>query len=255
MSLMNRSPAETYAAQQVAIGVITPSGNTAVERIGIELMRDLPSVSMHFSRVPVHGHSDPSPDAYRVEPFAAAAGLLAHAEPKVLLWNGSKGCAIGFEHDRRLASQLSDAAGGLPVTTSTLALEAVLKARGITRIALVTPHVDAYQRKLIDRLASEGLQVVSEAHAGEADNLAYAAIPLADTRAMMLAAGRASALPQAVVSLCTNFAAGVLAAEVELELGLPVFDTLTVGYWHALQLAGVDTGPAAARWGSVFAAA
>ena len=62
----------------------------------------------------------------------------------------------------------------------------------------------------------------------------------------------AAARPQAVLCLCTNFPAAVVAAPLEAELGLPVWDTTALGVWHALLLAGVDTRPAAARWGSLF---
>jgi maleate isomerase len=41
-------------------------------------------------------------------------------------------------------------------------------------------------------------------------------------------------------------------APLEAELGLPIYDTTALGAWHALRLAGVDTRPAAARWGSLF---
>ena len=63
----------------------------------------------------------------------------------------------------------------------------------------------------------------------------------------------AQARPQAIVCLCTNFPAAVMAASLEAELGLPVFDTTALGVWHSLRLAGVDTTAAAARWGSLFA--
>ena len=62
-------------------------------------------------------------------------------------------------------------------------------------------------------------------------------------------------MPQAIVCLCTNFPAAVMAAPLEAELGLPVFDSTALGVWHALRIAGIDTTPAAARWGSLFAQA
>jgi maleate isomerase len=243
-------PAQAYAAQRIALATITPSGNTVVERITVEALRALPQVSAHFSRIPVHGASDPSPEAYAMAGLLAAAELLAHAQPQVLLWNGSKGTAIGFAHDRALATALH-AATGIPTTTSTLALDAARREFGLVRIGLVSPHVTPYQHKLIKRLQAEGFEVIAEAHAGVADNLAYAAIPLPDIAAMMRRV--AAARPQAVLSLCTNFPGAPLCAAMETELGLPVLDTVTLGLWQALKLAGVDPSPLASRWGRVFA--
>ena len=247
---MSLSPIDAFEAQHIALATITPSGNTVVERVTTELLRCFPQVSAHYSRMPVFGERDPSPDAYALEPLLGAAQLLSHAKPQVLLWNGSKGTAIGFEHDRALARQLH-AATGIPATTSTLALAEALAARGIRRIGLVTPHVEAYQHKLISRLAAEGLECVAEAHGGLADNLSYASLPLPRIAEMMRSV--AAARPEAIVSLCTNFPGAPLVATIEAELGLPIFDTVSLGIWHALRLAGVDTRPAAAAWGQLFA--
>jgi maleate isomerase len=241
--------ATAYAAQRIFIGTITPSGNTVVERVTLGIVRDLPEVSAHFSRTPVFGSSDPSPDRYAPEGFLAAARLLAHAAPHVLVWNGSKGAGIGFEHDRALVDAIrSDT--GIAATTSILGMQALLRARGITRVAIVTPYNDQGQHKTIACLAREGFECVAEAHAGLADNLSYASVPLEQIKAMVRSV--AAAKPQAVLCLCTNFPAAVVVALLEAELGLPIYDTTALGAWHALRLAGVDTAPAAARWGSLF---
>jgi maleate isomerase len=241
--------ATAYAAQCVFIGTITPSGNTVVERITLGIVRDLPDVSAHFSRTPVFGSSDPSPDRYAAEGFLAAARLLAHAAPNVLVWNGSKGAGIGFDHDRALVDAIRSETG-IAATTSILGMEQLLRARSITRVAVVTPYSDEGQRKTIDCLACEGYECVAEAHAGLADNLSYASVPLETIASMVRQV--AAAKPQAVLCLCTNFPAAVVVAPLEAELGLPIYDTTALGAWHALRLAGVDTAPAAARWGSLF---
>jgi maleate isomerase len=243
--------AAAYTRQRVFIGTITPSGNTVVERITLGIVRDLPEVSAHFSRTPVFGSSDPSPDRYASEGLLAAARLLAHAAPSVLVWNGSKGAGIGFEHDRALVEAIRNETG-ITTTTSILGLEQLLRAKGITRVAVVTPYSDEGQRKTIDCLAREGIVCVAEAHAGLADNLSYASVPLAQIQSMVRSAVRAAAQPQAVLCLCTNFPAAVVVAPLEAELGLPIYDSTALGAWHALRLAGVDTRPAAGRWGSLF---
>lgn len=241
---------KAYSHQHSFIGVITPSGNSVVERITLGVVRHLPQVSVHFSRTPVYGSSDPSPDSYAMDGPLAAARLLAHAAPQVLVWNGSKGGTIGFSHDRQLATAITQETG-IAATTSILGLESVLRERDIRRIAVVTPYGDAGQAKTVACLQAEGYEVVAEAHAGYSDNLSYASVPFSLITDM--ARQVALARPQAIVSLCTNFPAAVLAAPLEAELGIPFFDTTALGVWRALTLCGVSTSPAAAQWGSLFA--
>jgi maleate isomerase len=247
--MTSRTAASDYAAQRIFIATITPSGNTVVERVTLGIVSDLPEVSAHFSRTPVFGSSDPSPDAYATEGLLAAAKLLAHAKPDVLVWNGSKGAGIGFDHDRALVARIEEETR-IRATTSILGLEALLKARGMRRLGIVTPYNASSQRKTLDCLVREGYEVVADACAGLSDNLSYASVPLEHIAAM--AREVAAAKPQAIVCLCTNFPAAVMAAPMETELGLPVFDSAALGVWHALRLAGVDTSPAAAHWGSLF---
>jgi maleate isomerase len=222
---MTATAAQAYAAQRHFMATITPSGNTVVERVTLGVAAHLPQVSMHFSRTPVFGSSDPSPDGYATDGLLAAARLLAHAAPQVIVWNGSKGAGIGFEHDRALVAAI-EAGTGIRATTSILGLEALLRSRGIRRLGLVTPYSTAGQKKTIDCLAREGFDCVAEASAGLSDNLSYASVPLEQVATM---------------------------ARQVAELGLPVYDSTALGVWHGLRLAGVDTAPAAAAWGSLFA--
>ena len=243
------SAAEQFTAQRHFLGTITPSGNTVVERITLGVARCLPQVSAHFSRTPVFGSKDPSPDAYATDGLLAAARLLAHAAPQVLLWNGSKGATIGIAHDRALAGVVQ-AETGITTTTSILGLVAVLAATGITRCAVVTPYSQTGHRNTIACLEREGISCVADANSGLSDNLSYASVPAAQICAMVRQV--AAAKPQAVLCLCTNFPAAVVAAPMEAELGIPVYDSTALGVWHGLQLCGADTREAAPAWGSLF---
>jgi maleate isomerase len=246
------SVADTFASQRHFLGTITPSGNTVVERVTLGVARLLPLVSTHFSRTPVFGSADPSPVAYATDGFIAAASLLAHAAPQVLVWNGSKGAGIGIHHDVELVRQLHEATG-IVATTSILGMQALFKARGIHRIGVVTPYSETAQHKTLECLSREGFDCVAHAHSGLSDNLSYASVPPQDIADM--ARTVAAAKPQAIVCLCTNFPAAVLAATLEAELGIPVYDSTALGVWHGLQLCGADTRAAAPLWGSLFSEA
>ncbi|HEY6134913.1 MAG TPA: aspartate/glutamate racemase family protein, partial [Rubrivivax sp.] len=167
-------------------------------------------------------------------------------------WNGSKGAGIGFEHDRALVEAIR-AETGIRATTSILGMSELFEVQGIRRIGIVTPYSDESQRKTLDCLADEGFDCVAHAHAGLSDNLSYASVSAEQIAAM--AREVAKSRPQAIVCLCTNFPAAIMAAPLEAELGLPVYDSTALGVWHALRLCGVDSRPAAPLWGSLFAEA
>jgi maleate isomerase len=139
---------------------------------------------------------------------------------------------------------------GIRTTTSMLGLDALLKARGLQRIGVVTPYNDAGHAKTVACLRSEGYDVVADTNAGMSDNLSFASMPLDQIGAMVRRV--AAARPQVVLTLCTNMPAAVLAAPLAAELGLPVWDSTAFGIWHALALLGIDSRPAADAWGSLF---
>lgn len=210
------------------------------------VLRDFPQVSCHFSRTPVFGSSDPYPDSYDWDGMLGAAGLLAHADPDILTWNGSKAGGIRFSLDDELAAR-----AGRPLTSSTLALRELLAARGWRRIGLVTPYSAEGGAKVERTFAAEGYPCVSAVHATLADNLSYAAIPAERINAMCGEA--ASARPDVIIAWCTNLPAAPLVARIEAETGLSMIDSTSLAIWGALRRLGIDTTPAAAAWGSIFA--
>jgi maleate isomerase len=235
-----------------AIGVITPSGNRVVERITTRLLHRFPTVSAHFSRIGVVGDRDPFPDRYDLEGMLTAARLLSHAKPDVILWNGSKGGSIGFAHDVDLKQRIEDTTG-VATTTSGLALLDALARLDIRRIALVTPYAEAYQQRIVARMADEGIAVIAESHLGLTDNLSYASV--ASDRILSQIETVAPAGPDAVVTWCTNYAGALAAAEAERRHGVPVLDATTLPLWQAFRLLGRETAPAAPAWGRLFALA
>jgi maleate isomerase len=234
-----------------ALGVITPSGNLVVERATIAFLRDVPTVSAHFSRIPVFGDRDPFPDGYDLDGMLTAARLLAHAMPDMIVWSGSKGGAIGLSHDIDLKRRIEDATG-IPATTSFLALPAALTRLGAHRLALVTPYVAAYQQRVIATFAREGIEVVAESHLGMTDNLSYARVT--PERILAQIADVMPQRPDAILTWCTNYAGVFAAGAAEAAHGVPVLDATTLPLWQALGRLGCGAQQAAPRWGRLFAA-
>ena len=56
----------------------------------------------------------------------------------------------------------------------------------------------------------------------------------------------------AAMIFCTNLAGAAVAARLEPELGIPVYDSVAVTLWKCLQMSGV--APSSVRgWGRLFA--
>ncbi len=234
----------------LCLATITPSGNTVVERTTIAMLRDLAGLAPLFSRLPVHGSTDLFPDSYDVDGMLAAARLLAHARPAAIVWNGSKGGAIGLHHDQALVARIA-ADTAIAADTSGLMLRRLMAAHGHRRIGLVTPYAEAYQRRLVAAFELEGWEVVAESHLGMTDNLSYASVPFARIAAQAREVARAR--PDLLLAWCTNYAAAPVAAQVEAETGIPFWDATALGVLAALRAAGVAARPGAA-WGSLLAA-
>jgi maleate isomerase len=241
-------PVAALAGHRVFIGTITPSGNTVVERVTLAVLADFPEVSPHFSRTPVHGDHDPFPTSYDFDSMLAAARLLGHAQPNVIVWNGSKGGSIDFALDRELCRRIT-AETGVPSTTSTLALDEVFKSTGVREYALVSPYDSKYQDKTIACFERAGYRCTAQAHSGLTDNLSFASVPADAIAAMLREVARSQ--PQAIVAFCTNFPAAPVVPALETELGIPIYDSTVLPVWKALKLCGVDTHRGR-RWGRLF---
>ncbi len=248
MPLSSASPRELFYRPTKFLGWITPSANTVVERVTLGILRNFPDVSPHFSRTSVVGAVDPFPLTYDFDDMLHTARVLGDARLDVVAWNGSKGGSLDFDLDHQLVARI-EALTGARSTTSTLAIDQVFREDGVKRFALACPYVDGYRARIVASFAREGYKCVSARNAGLSDNYSFSQIP-ADTIVGMLR-DIARAKPQAIVTFCTNFPAAPLVGEMEQELGIPIYDTVTMGVWGALKRCGVVTRPGNA-WGKVF---
>lgn len=237
---------------RVLIGMLTPSSNTVLEPVSSAMVADLAEVSVHFGRFTVTeiSLSERALGQFDHQPILTAARLLADARVDVIAWNGTSSGWLGFEADERLCRLITDATG-IPATTSVLALNELLRAAGITEFALVTPYLDDVQRRIVENYAGAGLRCVAERHCSLSDNFSFAEIAAEQIAAMIRAV--AGDGPQAITTFCTNMRAAPLVDGLERELGLPIYDTVSVVMWKALRMAGVDTRRVEG-WGQLFTA-
>ena len=239
----------------IRLGMLTPSSNTVLEPVTTAMIAGLPEVSAHFSRFAVTeiALSDRALGQFDDSAILRAAELLAHAKVDVIGWSGTSAGWLGFDADVRLCARIT-AATGIRATTSMLALNEILASLGARRIGLVTPYTDDVQARIVANYAGLGLACAAERHLGMRDNFSFSEVSDAQIAAMTreVAAARPDAIaPDAIAIICTNLRAARLAAALEVELGLPVLDSIATVVWKSLILAGVDPARVTG-WGRLF---
>ena len=236
-------------AVPVRIGMLTPSSNTVLEPLTQAMLAGVSGVSAHFSRFRVTeiSLSEGALAQFDDRPILAAAELLADARVDVIAWNGTSSAWRGFDTDIQLCERIT-AATGIAATSSILALNEVLHRAG-GDFGLMSPYLGDVQDRILANYAAIGLSCRRERHLGISENFAFSQIP-PDTIASLVR-DVAEARPPAIATVCTNMAAAPLVAELEAELGVPIYDTTALALWKSLVLAGVDPS-VIVGWGSLF---
>ncbi|WP_315728707.1 MULTISPECIES: aspartate/glutamate racemase family protein [unclassified Bradyrhizobium] len=237
-------------SKRILLGMLTPSSNTALEPITSAMVSGLPEVSAHFSRFKVTeiALSEQALAQFDNSNILRAAELLAHAKVDVIGWNGTSSGWLGFEADVKLCEQIS-AATGIPATTSMLALNEILEQTKVTRLGYVTPYRDDVQAKIIANYETLGITCQAERHLGLQDNFSFSEVTPAQIETMLREV--AAHKPEAIAIICTNLKAAPLVARLELELGIPIYDTIATVVWKCLKMTGVDPRRVS-EWGSLF---
>jgi maleate isomerase len=229
--------------QRTLIGMLTPSSNTTLEPVTSAMLSDLPEVSAHFGRFRVTEIA-----LSEREEILAAASLLADAKLDVIGWNGTSSGWLGFEADERLCRNIT-ARTGIAACTSVLALNEIFAKTGVSRFGLVTPYRDDVQAKVVSTYGAAGFECVGERHLNKQDNFSFSEVTADTLREMTREVAKSK--PDAITIFGTNLRGAPLAEELEAELGIPVYDTISTVVWKALRMRGVDTSRIKG-WGSLF---
>lgn len=234
------------------VGMLTPSSNTVLEPYTSLMLEPLfPGVSAHFGRFRVTriALDDSASDQFRREPILAAAELLADARTGIIAWNGTSASWLGFDTDERLCAEIHSRTG-VKATSSILGLNRLIAERGVKRLALVTPYTADVGERIVANYASIGVEVVAGVHCGLSDNFSFAEIT--ERRIGEMCVEVSGAGPDAIAIVCTNMRGALVGAEVERELGIPVYDSVSTTLWGCLRALEVPTA-SLARFGSMFA--
>lgn len=234
------------------IGHITPSSNTTLEPLTAMMTHPVSNlVSNHFTRITVKKISLDTEDTgrFEVDNMVAAATLLADADVDAILWNGTSGCWNGTGADVEMCRAITGEID-IPASTSTLAQYEVFERYGIEKFALAVPYLDDVTQKAIETYGEAGYEAVSYANLNKTVNTEFAAVPLDRIRQLLRDADSPEA--ECIAVVCTNFAAALVVEEMEQELGKPIFDSVAVTFWKALEMVGIE--PPIPGWGTLFEA-
>lgn len=235
---------------RLLIGMLTPSSNTTLEPVCQAMLAEIPEASAHFGRFRVTeiALTQGALGQFANDEILRAAELLSHAKTGVIAWNGTSSGWLGFEADEGLCREI-ESATGVPACTSVLALNEIFAATGVRRFGLVTPYLPDVQERILANYASAGYTCVAERHLGLRDNFSFSEVDAGRIRAMTHEVAQAK--PDAIAIFCTNLRGAPLVAELEAQLGIPVYDTVATAVWKSLRMLGADTRRIT-RWGRLF---
>ncbi|GAC1327093.1 MAG: aspartate/glutamate racemase family protein [Beijerinckiaceae bacterium] len=237
-------------AARIRLGMLTPSSNTILEPVTAQMLSECPNVTAHFSRFRVTeiALSDVALRQFDDSVMMLAAELLADAKVDAIAWNGTSAAWLGFESDERLCERITSVTG-IKACTSVLAFRDVFARTSVRRVGLVTPYTGDVQNRIAATWKSSGVVCSAERHLGLRDNFAFAEIP--ETRVADMVRAVAGDGCEAVAIVCTNMHGARIAAALEAEFGIPVYDSVAVTLWAALWTAGAQP-QGLAPWGSLF---
>jgi maleate isomerase len=233
------------------IGHITPSSNTVLEPLTSLMSRGLDDrVSHHFARFKVEAISLETrhTEQFSQAAMLPAADLLSDAAVDAIIWNGTSGAWNGVDADRELCRLISQQTG-VPSSTSTLAQLEVIRELGFARCGLAVPYTADVTARITDVYSAEGVRIVASAHGGVRGNREMALVSDEAVRALVRAADSPEA--ECLLVICTGMAGAQVVADLEHELGKPIFDSIAVTLWKALRMVEID--PRIEGWGSLLA--
>ena len=233
------------------LGVLTPSSNTSLEPVTADILHGVDDVSAHFGRLKVTEISltEQALSQFDNEPFLEASRLLADAKVQSITWSGTSSGWRGFKDDEILCDAITRETG-IPATTSVLALNELFQLTGVKRFGLVTPYLHDVQSKVIATYAGAGFECVAERHLNDKGNFSFSEVS-EETIEEMVRAVAAEQQCDAITIFCTNLRGARVAARLEKELGIPIYDTVSTGVWKGMLLADADPSKIK-NWGSIF---
>lgn len=223
--------------------VMGPSTNTIVQP-DFDDMRPA-GVTNHYSRI-----FTPNAQAVSNETFMSGARLIGDntleavrsvmtCEPHYLVMGMSAVTFFdGIKGADAFRDRVSEASGGLGVSTGSHACTAALRAYGgVKRIAFFSPYYPTANAEVRRYFEECGFEVVRDKALQCPSWISIAEVSTATCRQVLRELDGDDV--DAIVQVGTNLSMIRLAAAAELWLGKPIIAINTATYWHALRACGI----------------
>jgi maleate isomerase len=225
------------SSERKKIGIVIPSSNTTLERDFHLATPDGLDVSYHSSRMWTVDSTVEELERMNQDAETAAA-LVATAEVDVIAYGCTSGSFMGGPGaDQRLAHAMGEAAGGIPVVTTSTASVQAMKHLGLSRLSVVTPYTDSINDRLPPFLEGNGLTALDVVGRQISRNLEIG-IEAPDAIFEFAMSNWAPEADGMFLS-CTNWRSMEAVARLEAALGKPAVTANQATIWAAFRAAGI----------------
>ena len=215
------------------LGMLLPSGNQAAEP---QFHAMLPAgVSLHTTRLKLTGSSEKDLLAM-TERVEEAAELAADAGVDLLVFHCTAVSTFSVALEQAIKQRVAKASGK-PVTATSEAIVAALRAVGAKKIVMLSPYIEAINQREAVYFKAAGFEILDWAGLDCPDANAMMAVTPEKWREFTLAHRHADA--DAYLISCTTVRSAYGAEELEAALGRPVVTSNTAAVWHCLRTMGI----------------
>ena len=221
------------------VGLLIPSSNTVME---VDFYRRLPaSATLHTGRMFLESTTPEAESLMLDEYTMPAVRDLGTARPDVCVFGcTSAGALRGDDYDSELCSRIAEATGAAVVSVIASVRRAITR-RGARRVGVITPYVEALNRKIRASLEADGIEVVAIHGLGITENFAIATVE--PERIASFARETLGGLNiDLAFASCTNFRAMDAIPSIEAALSVPVVTSNQAALEGTLEALGPEPG-------------
>ena len=219
---------------RASLGMLLPSGNQAAEPQFNAMLP--PGVALHTTRLRLKGSSDEELMAMtdRVE---EAAQLVGDAEVDLVVFHCTAVSTWDASREQSIKDRIAKASGR-PVTATSEAIVSALRTLGAKNIVMLSPYIDAINRREEAYFANAGFTILDCAGLEKATANDMMSVTPEEWREFAKAHRNPRA--EAYLLSCTTVRSAEVADALERELGRPVVTSNTSTVWHCLRKMGID---------------
>jgi maleate isomerase len=235
-------------AGRARIGLVVLATDHTIEHEWRRILGGIEGVGLYQSRIWNDARITPETLAAMEAGLADAAGVIMPGVRLDVVAYGCTSASMVIGEDR-VAERIARVHPEARVTTPITGAFAAFRAFGACRLAVLTPYRDDVNATVRRYIEARGFEVPVFGSFNEEDDHKVARISPASIRdaAIELAA---TPVVDAVFVACTSLRVAGIAREIEAAAGKPVTSSNHAMAWHALRLAGIDTG--LPEWGRLF---